>query len=108
LVTAAPSFETCPDYANLMGHPVNALALDDNLMVDLDATAEAARGAGLVFFCNPNNPTATLHGGTAVDAFLDHVLSESDAMIIVDEAYFEYVTNPNHKTQPQQPNRDTA
>ncbi len=99
LVTAAPSFETCPDYANLMGHPVSALPLDDNLMVDLDATAEAARGAGLVFFCNPNNPTATLHGGTAVDAFLDHVLSESDAMIIVDEAYFEYVTNPNHKTQ---------
>ena len=99
LVTAAPSFETCPDYANLYGHPVNALSLDANLMVDLEATARAARGAGLVFFCNPNNPTATLHEGDAVDGFLDRVLSESDALIIVDEAYFEYVTNPNHKTQ---------
>lgn len=99
LVTAAPSFETCPNYANLYGRPVDALGLDGNLMIDLDATAEAARGAGLVFFCNPNNPTATLHESDAVDAFLDRVLSESDATIVVDEAYFEYVTNPNHKTQ---------
>jgi len=99
LVTAAPSFETCPDLANLYGRPVNALPLDDNLSFDLDATAEAARGAGLVFFCNPNNPTATLHEGDAVDAFLDRVLSESDAMVVVDEAYIDYVTNPNHKTQ---------
>ena len=99
LVTAAPSFETCPDLANLYGRPVNALALDDSLSFDLDATAVAARDAGLVFFCNPNNPTATLHEGDAVDAFLDRVLSESDATIVVDEAYFDYVTNPNHKTQ---------
>ena len=99
LVTAAPSFETCPNYANLYGRPVDALGLDGNLMIDLDATAEAARGAGLVFFCNPNNPTATLHESDAVDAFLDRVLSESDATIVVDEAYFEYVTNPNRKTQ---------
>ena len=33
--------------------------------------AEAARGAGMVFFCNPNNPTATVHGKQAVQDFVD-------------------------------------
>ena len=29
---------------------------------------DAAGGAGLLFFCNPNNPTATVHGKAAVAA----------------------------------------
>ncbi len=99
LVTAAPSFETMPEYADIAGHPVESIALDDNLMIDLDAMADAAKGAGIVFFCNPNNPTATLHRADAVGAFIDRVLTETDAMILVDEAYFDYVTDPGHATQ---------
>jgi len=99
LVTASPSFETMPEYAEIIGHPVESLALDDNLRIDLDATADAAKGAGIVFFCNPNNPTATLHRADAVGAFIDRVLGETDAMILVDEAYHDYVTDPGHVTQ---------
>jgi histidinol-phosphate aminotransferase len=99
LVTASPSFETMPEYAEIIGHPVESVPLDDHLRIDLDAMADAAKGAGIVFFCNPNNPTATLHRADAVGAFIDRVLVETDAMILVDEAYYDYVTDPGHATQ---------
>ena len=98
LVTAAPSYEEAPGYAELIGHPIEALPLDD-MSLNLNAMADAARGAGLVFVNNPNNPTATLHGGDAIGAFIDRVLSETDAMIMVDEAYHDYVTDSGHETQ---------
>ena len=44
-------------------------------------------------------PTGTVHGADAVGAFLDRVLAESDAMVIVDEAYHDYVTDPAYETQ---------
>ena len=99
LVTASPSFETMPEYAALVGHPVESVPLDADLKIDLDAMADAAQGAGIVFFCNPNNPTATLHRADAVGAFIERVLSETDASILVDEAYFDYVTDPGNATQ---------
>jgi histidinol-phosphate aminotransferase len=62
--------------------------------------ADAAKGAGVVFLNNPNNPTATLHGADAVGAFIDRVLTSSpDTTILIDEAYHDYVTDPSHKTQ---------
>ena len=99
LVTASPSFETMPEYAAIVGHPVEAVPLDADLKIDLDAMADAAQGAGIVFFCNPNNPTATLHRADAVGGFIDRVLTETEAIILVDEAYFDYVTDPGNATQ---------
>ena len=61
--------------------------------------ADAAKGAGLVFYCNPNNPTATYVGAKATREFLAKVNRESpDTTILVDEAYFDYVTDPDHDT----------
>lgn len=99
LVTAAPSYEEAPGYAELVGHPVVALPLDSQMMIDLDAMADAAQGAGMVFLNNPNNPTGTLHGADAMGAVIDRLLTETDAMIMVDEAYHDYVTDPSHRTQ---------
>ncbi|MCH7717799.1 MAG: aminotransferase class I/II-fold pyridoxal phosphate-dependent enzyme [Gemmatimonadetes bacterium] len=98
LVTASPSYEEARDYAGLNGHPVEELPLKE-MSLDLDAMADAARGAGLVFVNNPNNPTATLHSGEAIGTLIDRVLSETDAMIMVDEAYHDYVTDKNYETQ---------
>ncbi len=98
LVTAAPSYEEARDYAGLNHHPVEELPLAD-MSLDLNAMADAAKGAGLVFVNNPNNPTATLHGGDAIGAMIDRVLSETDAMIMIDEAYHDYVTDRNYETQ---------
>ncbi|NIQ55174.1 MAG: aminotransferase class I/II-fold pyridoxal phosphate-dependent enzyme, partial [Gemmatimonadetes bacterium] len=50
--------------------------------------ADAARGAGMVFFCNPNNPTGTVHPADAVEDFVRRVKRTSpDTAILIDEAY---------------------
>jgi histidinol-phosphate aminotransferase len=100
LVSAIPTYEECMDDAERIGHPVKAIPLDDKMRIDLNAMAEASKGAGLVFVNNPNNPTATVWPADAINAFIDRVLKSSpDTTILLDEAYHDYVTDPGHKTQ---------
>jgi hypothetical protein len=73
LVGTIPTYEECAGYADMMGNPVRAVPLDQNFNADLDRLADAARGAGLIFFCNPNNPVATYAGARATRDFLSHV-----------------------------------
>jgi len=99
LVGTIPTYEECAGYAEMMGHPVRPVALDAEFKIDLDKFAAAAKGAGLVFYCNPNNPTATYVGARATRDFLARVAKESpDTYVLVDEAYFDYVTDPDHDT----------
>jgi histidinol-phosphate aminotransferase len=99
LVGTIPTYEECAGYAEMMGHPVRPVALDASLKIDLDTFAAAARGAGLVFYCNPNNPTATYVGARATREFIARVNRESpDTTILIDEAYYDYVTDPDHDT----------
>ena len=99
LVGTIPTYEECAGYAEMMGHPVRPVALDAEFKLDLNKLADAAKGAGLVFYCNPNNPTATYVGARATRDFLAKVTRESPGTtILVDEAYFDYVTDPDHDT----------
>ena len=99
LVGTIPTYEECAGYAEMMGHPVRPVALDADFKIDLGKFAEAAKGAGLVFLCNPNNPTATYVGARATREYFARVNRESpDTTILVDEAYFDYVTDPDHDT----------
>jgi histidinol-phosphate aminotransferase len=99
LVGTIPTYEECAGYADMMGHPVRAVALDSEFKIDLGRFADAAKGAGLVFYCNPNNPTATYVGAKATRDFLAKVNRESpDTTVLVDEAYYDYVTDPDHDT----------
>jgi histidinol-phosphate aminotransferase len=73
--------------------------VDAALRLDLAAIADKARGAGLVFLCNPNNPTGTVHGAGAITDFIGQVLRISPTTcILVDEAYHEYVDDPGYRT----------
>jgi histidinol-phosphate aminotransferase len=97
LVTAAPSFEDPVRYAKLLGATVHEVPVDARLRLDPDAMAERAVGAGMVFFCNPNNPTGTVHGEAAVADFVARVRRVSpDTIIVIDEAYHEYVEEPTY------------
>jgi histidinol-phosphate aminotransferase len=99
LVTAAPSFENCPQFAKKLGHPVAEIKVDAAMRLDLDGMAAAAKGAGLVFLNNPNNPTATVHGLKAVTDFVQRVRAASpDTVILIDEAYHDYVTDPSYES----------
>jgi histidinol-phosphate aminotransferase len=99
LVTAAPSFENCPGIARKLGHPVTEVPVDAALRLDLEPMIAASKGSGLVFFNNPNNPTATVHGAKAVADFVSRVRKLSpDSVILIDEAYHDYVTDSSYQT----------
>ncbi len=99
LVTAWPSFEAPRDTAKKLGTPVREVAFDAGLKIDLAQMVEAAKGAGLVFFCNPNNPTATVHGKSAVADTVKAIRAASpDTVILLDEAYHDYVTDRSYET----------
>ena len=99
LVTAAPTFENPTSLAKRLKREVKETALDSSFRLDINAMLAAAPGSGLLFFCNPNNPTATVHGAKAVTDFIAGVRKSSPAtVVLVDEAYHEYVTDPSYST----------
>lgn len=99
LVAAIPAYEECADYARLMGHPITGVKLGADLKMDLDALQAASKDAGLVFYCNPNNPVATAIGASDTRTYLATLMKQSpNTTVLVDEAYFEYGTMPGYET----------
>ncbi|MEY3990195.1 MAG: hypothetical protein RI985_1276 [Chloroflexota bacterium] len=61
---------------------------------DLQAMADAITPqTKMVLICNPNNPTGTTNGAAEMQDFLARV--PDDVLIMIDEAYVEYVTRPD-------------
>ena len=99
LVSALPTWESPARTARRIKAAVKDIAVDRDLKLDLAATAAAAKGAGLVFFCNPNNPTGTVHSKAAVTKFVEDVLAASpNTTILLDEAYYDFVVDPSYAT----------
>ncbi|MBO3745897.1 histidinol-phosphate transaminase [Streptosporangiaceae bacterium NEAU-GS5] len=91
VVYAWRSFEAYPLLADLSGATSVTVPLKDETH-DLEAMADAITAdTGLIFVCNPNNPTGTANRSTELAAFLDRV--PSDVLVILDEAYREFVTD---------------
>lgn len=99
LVAGDPTYEMPARVARYLGAPVRRVPVDADGRLDLDAMATAAVGAGLVFVCNPNNPTGTVHSGDAIAEFVARVRGDSPNTVIhIDEAYHEYVTDPAYRS----------
>ena len=101
LVMAEPSFEACGKHAEAAGAPVRRVPLDASFAHDL-ARMGSFPDAGLVYICNPNNPTASITPG--VRGFVD----SASSAVLVDEAYHHYADDPAYesvaalmKTQPR-------
>ena len=99
LVGSLPTYEECFGYAALMGYRTKAVPLTADFKMDLDQTLHACKGSGMLFYCNPNNPVATLVDPAQGKDFLMRALDvEKNLRILVDEAYIDYVTTPGHET----------
>jgi histidinol-phosphate aminotransferase len=62
---------------------------------NLDAIADAvSANTRIVFLANPNNPTGTIFRRSEWERFLDRLPEE--VLVIADEAYFEYVRDPEY------------
>jgi histidinol-phosphate aminotransferase len=66
---------------------------------DLAAMAEAATDARVVVLCRPHNPTGTIEPIAAVERFLARI--PSDAVVLLDEAYIEFVASQHRIDGPE-------
>lgn len=99
LVITQPTFTLYALLGKVFGAEVVDVPLDSEMRFDLPALEKTARDAACVVIASPNNPT-----GSVMDPMeLEHLVASSDALFVVDEAYFDFhgvsaleLTN-NHK-----------
>ena len=65
--------------------------------IDREAVRAAARGAAVVWLCNPNNPTGRLEPDDLIESLLDDLAADARTggarapVVVLDEAYSEFV-----------------
>ncbi|MGI6712165.1 MAG: histidinol-phosphate transaminase [Bacillota bacterium] len=87
-----PSFSEYLIVTQLMGGKPVMVPLNSDYQHDLDGMLEAVTDkTKIIFICNPNNPTGTIITGEQLDRFMNKI--PRDVLVVVDEAYYEYVDN---------------
>lgn len=97
LILAEPTYEDVPWYAQPFPYELVKVPLTEAHAHDLErmrAAADSAPQRGLVYLCNPNNPTGTLTSCAEIDAWIE--TAPEDVFFLVDEAYFDYCTEPTY------------
>jgi len=88
------SFEAYPIMTIIGGATPVQVPLRADETHDLDAMADAVTDrTRLIFVCTPNNPTGTVVRQDDLERFLERV--PDDVLVIVDEAYVEFVRDPD-------------
>lgn len=97
IISADPSFAMYAIAADMASAPLISTPLNVKLRVDLDAMLGAiSPQVGLIFLCNPNNPTGTSLDFDNIKRFVEQV--PEHVAVVIDEAYLEYVTNPGFRS----------
>jgi histidinol-phosphate aminotransferase len=97
VVAAEPTFEAVLLYARVTKAEPVKVPLDAEFRHDLPKMAAACDArTGLVYVCNPNNPTGTVVSGDALGAFLTRV--PKTAVVLVDEAYHHFVEDAGYRS----------
>ena len=82
-------------YAERLGIAVDRIPLREDMSIDLDAMARAVDDTvGLVYLCNPNNPTGMAIDGDELRAFCRELSPR--VPILIDEAYNELTDKPDY------------
>jgi len=95
VVAAEPTFEAVFEYARVTRAEAIKVPLTADGRHDLVRMARAtSERTGLVYVCNPNNPTGTVVSRDDFVAFLGHV--PKSTTVLVDEAYHHFVEDPRY------------
>jgi histidinol-phosphate aminotransferase len=90
LIQALPTFEALENYAKSLGSEVTHVHIDRKFAHDLEGMlSHADASTGLVYICNPNNPTASLTPRKDIEAFVRRLPATTH--VLIDEAYHDYV-----------------
>jgi len=95
LVVADPTFEAIVNNASVNGAEVVKVPLTRSFSHDLPKMAAAAK-EGLVYVCNPNNPTASITPKNELREFI--AKTPRQTMILVDEAYYHYADSADYES----------
>jgi len=89
-VMADPGYESGAQTAKFIGAKATHVALRKDYAHDVQAMVKADPNAGVIYICNPNNPTGTL----TPRADIEYVIANmpKGCILLLDEAYLHFTT----------------
>ena len=98
LVAMHPTFEGPIEAARALGRPVVRVPLSAAYAADVRRmAAEAAKaGGGMLYLCNPNNPTGAITPAEEMEWLAANL--PRDTVLVVDEAYIHFGDSPRLRT----------
>jgi histidinol-phosphate aminotransferase len=100
VISVKPTFGSVYEYARGLKSDSIQLDLLPDHRQDIPALIKAAQenrqDIGLVYLCNPNNPTGMIVTKTEVKQLLDGI--PGDMPVMIDEAYHHFVESPDYAT----------
>jgi histidinol-phosphate/aromatic aminotransferase/cobyric acid decarboxylase-like protein len=93
-ITSQPTYEAAPELAKYKGSKVVEIPLNARMAADVRGLAAEAdkAGGGLIYICNPNNPTSAITTSDDMAWLMSNL--PKNTYVLVDEAYFHYATSP--------------
>jgi histidinol-phosphate aminotransferase len=98
LISVAPAYELPIEVTRAFGRPVVLTRLREDYTADVKKLAEEADKAkgGLIYLCNPNNPTSAMVKSGDIDWLVANL--PANTMLMVDEAYIHFGESPEMKS----------
>ena len=90
-VVADPGYEAGARAARFIGAKTISVPLRKDYAHDVNAMAQADPDAGLIYVCNPNNPTGSITPKEDIEYLVAH--KPKDAIVLLDEAYIHLSKN---------------
>jgi histidinol-phosphate aminotransferase len=91
-VVADPGYEAGAVAADAIGAKVLRVPLTKGYAHDVQAMASASDNAGVIYVCNPNNPTGTLTPPEEIAWLVEH--KPRGSIVLIDEAYIQIAGAP--------------
>jgi len=100
VIGAEPTFDGVYQHATGLKADAIRVPLRADFQQDIPSMIQAAkdhaREIGLIYLCNPNNPTGAIVTKDEIKQLLDGV--PENIPVLIDEAYHHFVENPNYGT----------
>jgi len=91
-ITADPGYEAGENAAKFIGAKVIRVPLTKTYAHDVKAMAAASPNAGLIYICNPNNPTGTITPKHEIEWLVAN--KPKGSVVMIDEAYIHISGEP--------------
>jgi histidinol-phosphate aminotransferase len=100
VIVAEPTYESIARYGEVYGAQTIRVPLTSDYRHDLKKMRAAVNDkTGLIYICNPNNPTATVVSVEEMKDFLTAMPTQ--VPVLIDEAYHHYVADPSYASSIQ-------